>query len=156
MSIAEPTPEQLEKAAYLSIDPGETTGYALFDKEGAVVVFGQLLTKTTAEQTQFFNYVVPHVRQVIAEDYKNHGFTQQKRWSRNQTSKNIGGVETICELHGVPIYLQANTVKSIGYKWAGMEGPPSNHSISHQYDAYVHGVYWLVVNNLRIPAQPKD
>lgn len=133
--------------AYLAIDPGETYGWAAFDDKGSVVDKGQFRHE---QDTEILAALIPsHLKTVICEDYRNHGWQQQKKWSRNQTSKNIGKVEMTCALRNVPVVLQSNTKKSIGYKWAGLDGPPSNHAISHQYDAYAHGVYWLQINSIR-------
>lgn len=134
-------------ATYLALDPGETTGWATFDDKGELLNLGQF---TQAEQNDWLNEnVTTALKAVICEDYRNHGWKQQKKWSRNQTSKNIGAVEMICSMRNVPIVLQPNTVKKIGYKWGGLEGAPSNHKISHQYDAYAHGVYWLQSQGIR-------
>lgn len=143
--------EQIDKAQYLAIDPGETTGWALFDKEGQLIALGQYKSKTAAENTKELDRLLaPHILVCITEDYRNfnhvHRKFNQKAWSRNQTSKNIGSIETICQLRDIIVTLQPASIKTIGYRWAGMDGPPSNHAISHQYDAYVHGVYWLKSN----------
>lgn len=151
MSV-ESIPNAQDRIAYVAIDPGETTGWAAFDENGNLINMGQF--KLVA-QTQVLTELIsntPNLKAVICEDYRNHGFAgarAQKRWSRNQTSKNIGKIELVAELRGVPCHLQPNTVKATGYAWGGLDGPPSNHSISHQYDAYAHGVYWLQSNGVR-------
>lgn len=128
-------------SAYLALDPGETTGWATFNHAGDMLAMGQF---KQAEQTKVLNDLIhADLKHVIAEDYRNYASHKQARWSRNQTSKNIGAIELMCELRSVPCTLQGAHVKHIGYKWCGLPGPPSNHSISHQYDAMVHGVYWL-------------
>lgn len=137
----------MTKSSYLAIDPGETTGWATFDSEGNVIRMGQFsMAKLNEELTEL---VHSELKQVIIEDYKNFAWKQQKKWSQNQTSKNIGKIELLCDLRSVPFFLQPASVKSIGYRWAGLDGPPSNHAISHQWDAYVHGVYWLQKMGIR-------
>lgn len=136
-----------DKWAYVAIDPGETYGWAAFDSEGNLVDKGQFRYE---KDTEVLTALLPSsLKGVITEDYRNHGFTQQKKWSRNQTSKNIGKIEMVCSMRNIPMHLQSNTKKAIGYKWAGMDGAPSNHAISHQYDAYAHGVYWLQIQGIR-------
>jgi hypothetical protein len=45
--------------------------------------------------------------------------------------------------------MQKPTVKSIGYKWAGITAP-KNHSLSHSADAYAHmSYYWTKVLELK-------
>lgn len=138
-------------AVYLAIDPGDTTGWAKFNDLGSVISFGQVkeaeFNQWLGEQCQLGTLKV-----IITEDYKNHGWMNQQKWSRNKTSKKIGGVEAVAALYGITVILQPNTVKSIGYMWGGIE-PPSNHSISHQFDAYAHGVYYLQTEGIRKPGQ---
>lgn len=133
---------------YLALDPGETTGWATFDEKGVIQEFGQF---TQEEQNKWLDAnITPNLKMVIVEEYRNYRggtFKGQK----NQTSKNIGAIEMICELRGVPYTRQPANIKSIGYKFAGMKGPPSDHRISHQYDAVAHGTYWLRVNGILVP-----
>ena len=136
---------------WVALDPGETTGWATFDSIGQVIEWGQFKQKEQLEWLKLLISTPPNLKGVIYEDYVNFGFKQQKRWSRNQTSKNIGSIETMCDLRGIPYYKQPANIKAIGYKWAGLGAAPSNHDISHQYDAVVHGVYWLTNNKIRSP-----
>jgi hypothetical protein len=155
MSI-EAIPNAQDRIAYVALDPGETTGWAVFDEFGSLITMGQFkLDQQTEILTELISNT-PNLKVVICEDYRNHGFAgarAQKRWSRNQTSKNIGKIELLAELRNVPYVLQQNTVKAVGYAWGGLDGPPSNHSISHQYDAYAHGIYWLQSNGVREPGR---
>jgi hypothetical protein len=135
-------------SSYFAIDPGETCGWASFDDKGDVIDMGQFRFEKFTQSID--SLLHSGLKQVICEDYRNHGFTQQKKWSRNNTSKVIGKIELLAELRGVPVVLQPNTVKAIGYRWGGLpDGPPSNHAISHQYDAYAHGVFWLQQQGIR-------
>lgn len=136
----------MTQSSYLSIDPGETIGWASFDDKGNILDFGQFRMEVfNKEMTPLLH---SDLKLVIVEDYRNHAWMQQKRWGRNETSKVIGKIELVAELRSVPLVLQSNTNKTIGYMWAGVE-PPSNHSISHKYDAYAHGVYYLQSNGIR-------
>lgn len=139
------------KPSYLAIDPGHTIGFACFDAQGNIINYGQV--NMDHFQRDFDKLLHSGLLHVIVEDYRNHGWTQQKRWGRNETSKIIGKIELLAEMRGVPLTLQANTVKPIGYKWAGLKEPPKNHDISHQFDAIAHGVYWLQSNNIREPGR---
>jgi len=131
---------------YLAIDPGETAGWATFNAKGEVVQIGQY---TVAEQNKALKLLIkPGLKKVIIEDYKNHGWTNQKKWSRNQTSKNIGKTELACDLNNVPYVLQPNTAKGMGFMYLGIE-EPKNHAIGHQFVAMAHGVYWLQNNGIR-------
>lgn len=137
----------MTNSSYLAIDPGITSGWAIFDEQGNVLNYGQF--KLDEVDDAIPELIHEKLIAVICEDYRNHGWMQQKKWSRNDTSKIIGRIEAIAALRKVPVHLQPNTVKAIGYKWAGLNEAPSNHSISHQFDAVAHGVYWLQKNNIR-------
>lgn len=136
--------------AYLAIDPGETTGWAAFDDEGTILAMGQFTQK---EQTKWLDeHILSTLKEVICEEYRNYkGGTF--RGQKNQTSKNIGAIELICELRGVPYVLQPANIKKIGYKFAGLGAAPSNHAISHQYDAVAHGTYRLRTTGVLIPKE---
>jgi hypothetical protein len=148
-------PEEVPRpAAYLALDPGEVTGWALFDEQGEILKFGQF---GQGRQTAWLTTnLTENLKAVIIEDYRNYANKRQKNWSRNQTSKNIGAIEMLCEMRSVPYFLQPANIKSIGYKWAGLVEAPSNHAISHQYDAVVHGVYFLRTKGILKPSIPKE
>jgi hypothetical protein len=132
---------------YLAIDPGETSGWAQFDAQGNAIAYGQFKLKDVKESLQ--RLVSSDLLAVIVEDYKVHPWQKQRGFSRNETSKIIGRIEMICELRNIKMVLQPNTVRAIGYKWAGLDEQPTNHAISHQFDAVAHGVYWLQMNGIR-------
>jgi hypothetical protein len=134
---------------YIALDPGETTGWAKFDENGEVIKIGQF--RQQDQNRWLADNITDTVKGVIVEDYMNYGHKQQKKWSRNQTSKNIGAIGLLCSMRNVPCYLQPANIKSIGYKWSGLGAAPSNHNISHQYDAVAHGVYFLTTRGIRNP-----
>jgi len=133
---------------YLFIDPGETYGWAGFNGIGQVVAFGQF--DYHGDVRVIDNLISPSIVFVGIEDYRNYSYTQQKRWSRNQTSKNIGKIETVCELKQVPFALIMSGNKTTGYLMLGLE-PPKNHSISHKFDAAAHGANFLTIHGIRDP-----
>ena len=136
----------MTKSSYLAIDPGLTSGWATFDDAGIIIEMGQF---TMAElMTVLKELIHADLKTVIVEDYVNYGWKQQKKWTRNDTSKIIGKIETLCELLSIPIVLQAAMHRPVGYMYAGLV-QPKDHSISHQYDAYAHGVFWLQTNGIR-------
>lgn len=139
--------------AYLALDPGETTGWAKFDANGEILSMGQY---KQGDQTQWLTeHLTSELKAVICEEYRIYNQQKQKRWSRNQTSKNEGAIQLLAEMRGVPFHLQPANVKAIGYKWAGLGQAPSNHAISHQYDAVAHGTYWLRQRNILKPRIPE-
>lgn len=140
--------------AYLALDPGETTGWAKFDAMGQILSYGQY---TQDQQTQWLTEnLTSDLKAVICEEYRIYNKNRQRNWSRNRTSKNEGAIELLCDMRSVPFFLQPANVKAIGYKWAGLGEAPSNHSISHQFDAVAHGTYWLRQRGILKPTTPKD
>jgi hypothetical protein len=149
-------PETTAKAVYLAVDPGITTGWATWDEQGDIIEMGQV---SADEFSKFFQAkITDDILHVIVEDYRNYAWKTQKRWSRNDTSKFIGQLEMLCNLRNIPITLQPASAKTAGYLWAGLGQAPSNHDISHQYDAVAHGTYWLQNNGIREIGKsiPKD
>ena len=139
---------------YLALDPGETTGWAKFDEDGAVLSMGQY---KQADQTKWLTeHLTSDLLAVICEEYRIYNQKQQKRWSRNQTSKNEGAIQLLSEMRGVPFFLQPANVKAIGYKQSGLGKAPTNHAISHQYDAVAHGTYWLRGRGILKPTIPGE
>lgn len=133
-----------ENLAYLSFDPGITTGWAQFNAKGELKGLGQVDILGLYAMLEAL-YIRQHPLQaVIVEDYKlfQHKAMQQSG-SRLETVKVIGALEAFAHRAGVALVLQPPTIKRIAEKWSGMK-PPSNHSISHQIDAYNHGYYYLV------------
>lgn len=74
---------------------------------------------------------------------------------RMEVVRVIGFIEHWAMLHDAEVHFQPNTIKPIGYKWAGIV-KPKNHSQSHETDAYVHGVYFLQKRGIRKPQQGKS
>lgn len=146
------------RSRYLALDPGDGpkgghTGWASFDEQGDVIAFGQFHSKDATEKLT--SMIHSDLIEVIVEDFKNHMHLGKGRqgqaarpWGRNETSKLIGKIEMLAELRNVPVVLQPNTNKAMGYMYMGMK-QPANHSISHQYDACAHGVYRLQTIGVR-------
>ena len=143
-----------EEPKYLALDPGETTGWAKFNKDGVIIEYGQYVQ---GEQTKWLTEnLTSDLEAVICEEYRIYNPKRQKRWSRNETSKNEGAIQLLCEMRQVPFHLQPANVKAIGYKWAGLGQAPSNHAISHQFDAVAHGTYWLRQKGILKPTIPGE
>lgn len=139
-------PGEEKLARYLFLDPGETYGWASFNAIGEIVGMGQF--HYDGDVKTLDNLITDHIIFVGIEEYVNYGWKQQKRWSKNQTSKNIGKIETICELKGIPYKRLPSSNKETGYKMMRSH-VPSNHAISHQFDAAAHGVQFLSTHDIR-------
>jgi hypothetical protein len=150
--------EPVRYPIYLAIDPGEKyNGWATFSDTGDLIEFG------TVEGADPFtdwleNFPIEKLRQVIVEDYRigqvRGGYGAAKhQGSRALTVGTIGRIESwVYRNRLAPIVKQANNIKTVGYMWAGIEVPKSK-AMTHQTDAFVHGVYWLQKNGIRRPMQ---
>lgn len=138
------------KSSYLAIDPGETIGWASFNDLGDLITMGQFRFENFNEEMD--KLLHSDLKQVIIEDYVNYGHKQQKRWTRNNTSKIIGKIELLADLRSVSWVRQPANNYGIGAMWGGFE-IPTDHSISHQFVAAAHGIYWLQTNGVREPGR---
>lgn len=134
---------------YLALDPGDTTGWAGFKENGDVDGFGDLFSKE--DVYEMLNRNRPDV--VICEDYFLYPWlAKEQSWSPFDTVRIIGAVEFWCWDNDKLLVLQKPDIKGIAYKWAGLV-KPNNKKMTHQTDAYVHGVYYLQKNGIRKPQQ---
>jgi hypothetical protein len=148
-----------EVPTYLAIDPGEKyNGWATFRDSGDLITMGTIIG--VDELTDWLERLDhTSLKRVIVEDYrlgivkgKNFGAAKQQG-SRALTVKTIGRIESWAYRNGkIPVELQPNSIKPTAYMWAGIT-VPKNKNLSHETDAYVHGVYWLQRNGIRRPQQ---
>jgi hypothetical protein len=160
----EPTGEE----RYLSLDPGVSTGYATFKADGNVIRTGTLrkgkeelypflrllaLSKIEDFQNYLESTSVNPQLDIIVENYRLYPWkSMSQSWSSLETVRFIGAIDFWATLHEYPVHLQDPQVKGIAYKWAGLT-VPKNHDMSHETDAFVHGVYFLQKNGIRKPQQ---
>ena len=139
---------------YLALDPGESTGYAMFKSDGDVEDFGTL--KGRPALYEFLEHIVPStVKVVVIEDYTLYPWKgKEQSWSKLDTVRYIGAIEFWAHKRLTQVVFQPPNIKSIAYMWAGIK-VPKNHDHSHQTDAYVHGVYYLQKQGIRKPQQAR-
>src|SRR5689334_9531202 len=115
---------------YLAIDPGKTSGWALFDTGGNLRAYGQ-----TEDLYVFLRKIDPKPEIIIYEDFiYNPRIKQggQRQWS----GIGIGHVEAYVKENEdkIKIHKQLNHQKESGYLWAGIL-KTKNHRLSHERDA---------------------
>lgn len=141
------------KERYLSLDPGISTGYATFAANGDLITFGTL--KGKEQLYDFLPMLSETTLDVIVENYRLYPWKAMAQvWDSLETVRFIGAVDYWADMNGYPVHLQDPNVKGIAYKWAGIT-VPKNHALSHETDAFVHGVYYLQKNGIRRPQQGK-
>lgn len=145
----------IEDTRYLAIDPGETIGWANFLENGTIFEMGQFRYENINRELDLLLH--SKLKHVITEDFIRFKHVRQKGGGRNSTSEVIGKIELLADLRSVAHSRQLSSVYKVGAAWGGFE-IPSNHSISHQWVAAAHGIYWLQQHGIRKPGQaiPKD
>lgn len=129
----------------LAIDPGETSGWAVFTIEGTFVQRGQY----------GFDEMLEHLANVYAvsvfvlETYT-HDPGRQKRGSTFKTVQIIGATKLRALQLGAEIVTVSREAKTMGAIYTGEE-PPRNHKLSHEVDAKNIGTYWLVTEEIIDP-----
>lgn len=128
---------------YLALDPGGSTGWATFTEDGHGITMGTC--KTREKVYDLLKDTNPSF--IIIEDWITRKDVHLGG-DRLEVVRVIGAVEFYAYIKRIPIVHQPNTIKPIGYKWAGLSKAGSKKD-SHERDAYVHGVYFLQKRGLR-------
>lgn len=137
----------------LSVDPGDTTGIAIFDDQGFLVQRGQYDFKTLIEMLSG-NW--RRMDTILVEDYRlRKGKQAAQTGSRFQAVQVIGALKYHAHLWAAELILVDVQAKTLGAMYSGIK-PPSNHKLSHEIDAHNIGVYWLVKENIIEPPALKD
>lgn len=142
----------------LAIDPGETTGWALFE-EGKLTRWGQEETVTKVGKEKVLNWaplmrlftMSPDV--VVCENYRIYAHKLERHsFSQVETLRLIGGIDLLCSMCNgkgpTPIYYQMSVqhkgfVKDERLKEWGFWKEGQKHS----RDAIRAGIYFLIITN---------
>jgi len=143
---------------WLTVDPGETTGWAIWRDKGLV----------EAGQTALWDFIdavdawlqhdgppeelegeIPidgpaELGAIVCEDWKLYPWMLDKlAWDSCRTARGIGALELLARQHGIPIILQGADIKDAAQA-AGAEDlyVEPVHENRHQNDAIQHGVFY--------------
>ena len=136
----------------LAVDPGDTSGFALFAADGS------LINKWQSNFDNSLDFLSPltNLKTIVVEDYRlRAGKQTQQTGSRFQAVQMIGALKYHAKLHGMAFELASVQAKTLGAMFSGVK-PPSNHKESHEVDAYNIGIYWLVDSKIIEPPSLKD
>lgn len=136
----------------LAVDPGDTSGFALFASDGSYI------NKWQSDFDNSLDFLSPltNLKTIVVEDYRlRKGKQAQQTGSRFQAVQMIGALKYHAKLHGMAFELASVQAKTLGAMFSGQK-PPSNHKESHKVDAYNIGIYWLVDNKIIEPPSLKD
>lgn len=136
----------------LALDPGQTTGWALFDMQGTVLRMGEsaypdkLYNLLTCDIPDIYVVEQFRVRTRRAGEEKNMRYVQE--FDLVPAARAIGAIETWAVHNNRPVYFQEPTIMS---RSAQMFGLPMNRS--HQLNAALHGLWWLHHNRELMPME---
>lgn len=127
---------------YVALDPGGTTGYAVFDEAGKLRDLEYLDLDEVRER---FEQDLWDTIAVICEDWRLHP-EQAKNfsWSQMPTAKLIGWLEGVCMMRSIPFHLQPASIKPMAYKHLGKNPLPKSNPMNHAWDAWAHGNEFLI------------
>lgn len=122
------------------VDPGDTSGVAIFSEDGRFVERWQAKFEQLCDDLSSLR----SIQRIIVEDYRlRKGKQSQQTGSRFPAVQVIGVLKYIARQQGADFILESVQAKQLGSMYSGVK-PPSNHSKSHEIDAYNIGIYWLV------------
>lgn len=126
----------------LALDPGMTTGWAIFGSNAQLIEYGQANMKEVVDLDELIKeHKISHI---VAEDFRLFRHKAQRQsGSRMEAPQVIGMAKTWAAKFGCEFFLQPSSIKPIAEMWSQVK-PPSNHANSHGVDAYNHGFYYLV------------
>lgn len=131
----------------LSVDPGDTTGIAYWEDDGTFIEREALPFEELLEKLQGFS----NIKVIVCEDYRLRGGRQvAQTGSRFVAVQVIGALKLLAKENKARFVLQQPTVLTVAALHSGV-ARPSNHSKSHDIDAYNHGYYYFETQGLLKP-----
>lgn len=146
--MAESTTIPGSNSKFLALDPGVTTGWAIFEK-GEPTAMGE----TPFEEIYSFLTLNP-VGLYVIEDYiiragrAAGGFAHQ--WNKGEALRIIGAVELLAEQKKAVVVKQQPSIKPIAAKMTGVPYTPGKAG-THMFDAILHGRYFWMKENPSAP-----
>jgi hypothetical protein len=131
----------------ISVDPGETTGIAYWENDGTFISREALTQDEILDKVE----TLSDVTVIVVEDYRlRQGKQMVQTGSRFVAVQIIGALKAYARRVGAKFVLQPANVLTVAALHSGVKRP-SNHSKSHDIDAYNHGYYYLETKGLLQP-----
>jgi hypothetical protein len=131
----------------ISVDPGETSGISYWSDKG------EFVEKEMLTQEELFDKIekLENVTVIVCEDYRlRQGKQMVQTGSRFVAVQIIGALKAYAQRVGANFVLQPANVLTVASLHSGIKRP-SNHSRSHDVDAYNHGYYYFETKGLLAP-----
>lgn len=136
---------------YLAIDPGQTTGYALFDENGDSRFMGKIKGEDKFLDELELIVSANQITTIILEAYRNRPGLKNSHnnWSKNETSQHIGAIKRIARKAKVEVVEQEpSPCLPIGLKFLGMSDVYRDKHVPDEVSALAHGTYYLRKNKI--------
>jgi hypothetical protein len=131
----------------ISVDPGETTGIAYWENDGTFISREALTQDEILDRVE----TLSDVTVIVVEDYRlRQGKQMVQTGSRFVAVQIIGALKAYARRVGAKFVLQPANVLTVAALHSGVKRP-SNHSKSHDIDAYNHGYYYFETKGLLQP-----
>jgi hypothetical protein len=131
----------------ISVDPGETTGIAYWENDGTFISREALTQDEILDKVE----TLSDVTVIVVEDYRlRQGKQMVQTGSRFVAVQIIGALKAYARRVGAKFVLQPANVLTVAALHSGVKRP-SNHSKSHDIDAYNHGYYYFETKGLLQP-----
>jgi len=139
-----------KRGAYLVVDPGVTSGWALFSGNGYLVDWGQI-SGGVSGMALFLQEDLKEVPDaIIYEVYQIRGLAQNLPPAAKVTLALIALLKKFGKGHEIPTPGMQASNKPVAERWTRLT-PQGPHSQSHWVDAVNHGWYFLVTKRIVIP-----
>lgn len=153
---------------FLFLDPGGTTGWALFDSQGNAKGYDQLTgldsfsdfltmtnTETPLKKIWYEPFLIDNNKLFRKLDgtKRQSLLTHDEKKGIQDTLEIIGAIKFFTRVNKIPVQEIRNVTLEAAYKHAGLRMQPKHlHSESHRYDALAYGRDHFIRNGItKIP-----
>jgi hypothetical protein len=137
----------------MAFDPGNTNGFAFFDKEANILRKGQLNLDDFLDALAIFHERINN-KTVIVEDFKIRPDKAQnmssKYTSDMQVSQALGAIKLMALIGNHKLVVQPSAHLTAAQGWIGKPGwvESEGHAKSNWKSAFCHGMFYLIKNDV--------
>lgn len=139
---------------YLAFDPGETTGWALFNDDGSIADWGQVREENLLGALQGWEELP--LKAVICEGFIIFRHKARKfAGNRMITIQAIGMIKSFAHRVGATYVEQDSDILPMAQMKTQVK-MPGNHAESHKVSAFNHGAWYLINKGIRKSALEEE
>jgi hypothetical protein len=138
---------ELSDPYYLAVDPGETSGVAVFDSQGLILDMCEV--ESLKNLVLYLEAIPQTIRHIIYEGYTIFpGKALAHTGSEVETVQAIGAIRSAGYRRGTEFTKQFSNILPIAQQWTGKKVPSSGSHGHDEWSAYNHGMYYLIKNQI--------